>query len=434
MPATAAAQAGALDPRFGGGDGKVVTRFTRGSDVLVDIALQPDGKVIAAGVFNHFGRTPSRGDFAVARYDATGRLDYTFGYRGRARTGVRRRTEDEAVGAALLADGKVLVGGSSLYPSSMWGRRDRLAVVRYMPDGRLDLSYGRNGKALFARRRGGVQVSAFAADSRGRAILAARAGATNNLLVFVRFTADGRLDTSFSRDGRASVRLGWLANVADVVVQPDDKILVVGPASVRTARDSFFMLRFTEDGELDPTFGGDGLIVSAAESSLAPSSALVQPDRRIVLAGTTRHELRRECEGWCARPAVARYAADGSLDPTFADGGTAILDVFVNTSVEVETALQSDGKIVLAATAARGFVTDFAVMRLTAEGPPDPTFDGDGVATVDMATNRHDLDAVTAVAVRPSGEVVVGGHVAKWYFAGRSTYIYNFGLAQFLGA
>jgi uncharacterized delta-60 repeat protein len=112
----AIAAGGDLDPRFGG-DGRVTTNLTPGYDSANDVAIQPDGKIVVAGVAD--------GRFALVRYNPDGTLDRTFGRAGIVRTVVGQARGSAGVSAlAIQSSGKIVaVGGtSSTIPSSTTGR------------------------------------------------------------------------------------------------------------------------------------------------------------------------------------------------------------------------------------------------------------------------------------------------------------------------
>ena len=132
LPAAAAAAPGDLDPTFGSG-GKVTTDVG-GSDGAQAVAIQGDGKVVAAGLGNFAG--PGTGDFALARYNPDGSLDTSFGSGGKVTTDFGGF--DAASAVAIQPDGKIIAAGRS-------GSGD-FALARYNPDGSLDSSFGSGGK------------------------------------------------------------------------------------------------------------------------------------------------------------------------------------------------------------------------------------------------------------------------------------------------
>ena len=98
---------GSLDTSFGGGDGKVMTDFTPTCDAAWAITLQPDAKIVIAGAAGD-----PNGKIALARYNPSGTLDTTFGGDGRVTTDFTRKY-DEALGVALQADGRIVAAGSA---------------------------------------------------------------------------------------------------------------------------------------------------------------------------------------------------------------------------------------------------------------------------------------------------------------------------------
>jgi uncharacterized delta-60 repeat protein len=131
---------GELDTSFDG-DGKVVTGFPSLSAVGRDIAVQSDGKIVLAG-YAYTNTSPANYDFAVARYNANGSLDASFGTDGMVTTSLGS-TGDYGYGVALQPDGKIVVAG---YAGSSGAYS--FAVVRYNANGTLDTSFDGDGKVI----------------------------------------------------------------------------------------------------------------------------------------------------------------------------------------------------------------------------------------------------------------------------------------------
>jgi len=139
--------------------------------------------------------------------------------------------------------------------------------------------------------------------------------------------------------------------------------------------------------ELDPTFHGDGKLLSGLDhEAIYAQAVVVQPgDQKILVAGSAFGD-----GDWDF--ALVRYCPDGSLDngvncggPGFGTGGRAMTDFggdFHDSAMDA--ALQSDGKIVVAGTSSRYPQFDMAVARYNPDGSLDTTFDGDGMVKVDF--------------------------------------------------
>jgi uncharacterized delta-60 repeat protein len=177
---------GALDKTFSG-DGKLTTDFSKRADVARAVVAQTDGKIVVAG---HSGS-----DFALARYDTDGRLDKAFSGDGRVTTDFQG-SGDDGQSMVIQPDGKILVVGRS---------RKNFALARYNSNGTLDHSFSGDGKQTtdFAHRADSARAVAVRTD--GRILVAGRSG---KAFALARYTAAGKLDRSFSHDGKLTSFIG----------------------------------------------------------------------------------------------------------------------------------------------------------------------------------------------------------------------------------
>jgi uncharacterized delta-60 repeat protein len=171
-------RAGRLDRSFGRG-GKVLTRFGPQPAEANAVAIQGDGKIVAAG---QGGNGPG---FALARYTRDGRLDRSFGRGGKVRT-FPSLPEENGFSAVAIQGGKIVAVG---------GGDDGFLLARYTRAGRLDRSFGRLGKVL-TNFAGGASANAVAIQGDGK-IVAAGQGGNGPGFALARYTRDGRLDPSF---------------------------------------------------------------------------------------------------------------------------------------------------------------------------------------------------------------------------------------------
>ena len=122
-----------------GNRGKVVTDFG-GGDSASGVVVQSDGKIVVAGEGVGYPDGSRAYDFALARYLPDGRLDPSFGNRGRTLTGFGPGADDYATGVALQHDGKIVAAGVGAgIPLITSGR---FAVARYDHNGHLDPTFG----------------------------------------------------------------------------------------------------------------------------------------------------------------------------------------------------------------------------------------------------------------------------------------------------
>jgi uncharacterized delta-60 repeat protein len=289
------------------------------------------------------------------------------------------------------------------------------ALARYDRDGHLDASFGTDGTGKVT-----TDLSGFGDGIRGMSILPdgriLAAGASLRDSALVRYTADGRLDTSFGASGTGIVTVDLAQNdhFVNAVSQSDGKIVVAGFAD-----GDFLVARFDPDGTFDASFGpgGRGWTVTDIDGRQDIAfDVAVRPDRRILVGGSTGalDPFGIGAESF----ALVQYLPDGSLDPGFGDNGTVVTDISDGVDAIRGVAIDGDTAIVAAFVGeVHGLSSfldpvagDFVVARYTAAGMPDTTFgpDHNGFVTVDFGSGGG---GARAVNVRPGHKpvVAVGG-------------------------
>ncbi len=249
---------GSLDTSFGVG-GKVTTDMgVLSSDVGYSMVLQPDGKIVVAGV--------SGSDFALVRYNPDGSLDTSFDGDGKVTTDFGAANGESARSVALQPDGKIVVAG---FLST--GSQADFAVARYNTDGSLDTSFSGDGKVTTGLLGSSVDYAyGVAVQSDGKIVVAgssSRSIGELNDLVLVRYNADGSLDGSFSGGGKLIADLGSNDAGYGVALQSDGRIVVAG-----LIRSGFGAARYIS-GIVTPeiTVVSDGFML--ADGDTAPRTA-----------------------------------------------------------------------------------------------------------------------------------------------------------------
>ena len=277
---------GSLDTSFGSG-GIVTTTFPQGSYAFA-MALQSDGKIITAGtVFVDFNPGDmSDTDFALARYNPDGSLDATFGNGGTVTTDFFGN-EDDAFSVLIQPDGKIIAVGSANDPVDFYN----FAAARYLANGTLDSTFGTGGRVDtdFGDQNFDRAHSA-ALQSDGKIVAAGFAISQNGLsqnFAVARYTANGVLDTTFSRDGITQIDFDSCCQSAHkVLLQSDGKIITVGGASGESSDDDFLLARLNPRGSLDSTFGIGGKVrTSFGDLNGGANGAALQLDGKIVAVG-----------------------------------------------------------------------------------------------------------------------------------------------------
>ena len=318
------------------------------------LALQADGKIVVAG----YVRINGKRDVLVARFTASGGLDGTFGAGGYVTYAGAGDGTDIAFGAAVQADGRIVVVGEALHQDS----QDAL-LLRYNTDGTLDSSFGTGGVFLFNGGTGEADkgfAAAIAADGgivlAGSSIVAAR----EDVLV-LKVTKAGRLDPSFGAGG--VVTYSGPGDESDygnaVALAPDGRIVIVG-ASSRGGQFDILTLRYNPDGTPDRSFAGTGATTfgPAADRYDYAWGIAIQPDGKILLAGATSNGTDND-------GLILRYLPDGTLDGGFASGGVFTFAVPGSREDSLAAcALEPGGRIVAAGYANDGQRDGVLIIRV----------------------------------------------------------------------
>lgn len=444
--------AGALDPTFNG-DGKAITEFegsTSWGTEAMSVAVQADGKTVAVG----------RG--SLVRYQSNGLLDPSFGIKGLVSLPLNARS------VAIQTNGRILVAGSSIHPTN-----PDFVIARYLTNGTLDTSF--HGDGVVTTDLGSYDLAnTLVIQPNGRILVVGSQsfpGSSPTRIAVARYLINGSLDTSFDVDGTATyiVTGSSSSGAFSAVVQPDNRIVVVGYASIFhpnvTSNSDFVVMRLNPSGSLDQTFDSDGYqTIGFGEgpggSSEQANSVAIQADGRLVISGYGRVNYQDSL-------AITRLNANGSLDTSFSGDGRQLRPVggFIsgipNTNVGNSTTILNNGKIVVPGGrsfqrfhANGAFDTTFgapvygshegvrfegtaistvrsadgkylvggtrhglfSVGRFNADGSPDLTFSSNGFAETETASSR---DTATKSLLQPDGKIVVVGQSRRTISAAR---------------
>lgn len=302
---------GSLDTTFDG-DGKVTF-----SDLwLGDVAVQPDGKIVLAG---WVAPSPGYGgDFAVARLNADGSFDSTFGVNGVSRTEFGNLFSG-AYGVVLQADGRIVALGSV----SDNGNGNEVALARYNANGSLDATFGSSGKVITLLESDDTRDIVVQRD--GKLVVAGR---YQDYGMVMRFESNGSFDALFGNGG-VIVRPNLF--VSAVGIQANGKILLGG----MDIYGRHTLERHLADGSPDTSFGEGGASYTVFPDTGAVSAGgdiralAIQSDGKIIGAGSW---LVLYCSEYCieflAYPAIARYVPGPSTQFDFDGDAKADISVF----------------------------------------------------------------------------------------------------------
>lgn len=391
---------GLIDSSFGT-DGLVITSFGFGYNNPRGIALQPDGKVVAAGVsFNN--------QFALARYTVDGQLDTTFDGDGKVTTSFGTGIYNLANFVSVHSDGKILVAGTAW--NSTATPVTSFALARYNANGSLDTSFDSDGKA----------TSPFDAEDLSLIITSVLEQADGKLLVTTtispngytvdltdnfttrRYNTDASADISFGTYGKVSTACQEGYNRSKMAaIQSDGKIVVAGFSHPPLSeQNDFTVVRYSSTGVLDTSFDTDGKIFTAFDSSNDESTILLlQPDNKLIAVGTKRNSPPNQ---YGTKDIVlSRYNSDGSLDSSFGTSGKVVSVFSTNVNSPTCAVLLVDGRIVVANSyySFYGDIYHYELIRYTTEGNIDTTFGTDGKVALNSET--------TSILSQPGGKIII---------------------------
>lgn len=281
---------GKLDTSFNG-SGIVTTPIGSDWDQASSVAIQPNGKILAAGVSTDSG-LETISYFVVVRYNNDGSLDTTFNNTGIVTTLVGSSGAGHSL--ALQPDGKIVVAGASGNGGIFNGD---LAMVRYNADGSLDTTFNQTGIVTTAIETGSFgHGTGMTLQPDGKIILVGSSdiGTFNYVFGVVRYNSDGSLDTTFNGTGIVTTPLGGDSNANGVAVQPNGKIIVVGTGLYSGPAD-LALVRYNSDGSLDTTFNGTGIITTDFGTTFNEEGigVVLQPDGKIIAGGSRNYGVAR---------------------------------------------------------------------------------------------------------------------------------------------
>lgn len=338
---------GTLDATFGI-LGTQQTKISTSSDEarIYSLALQQDGKIVAAGVSD----IGSIKNFCVVRYTANGLVDSTFGVDGIVKT-----PGEGANAVTIQTDGKIIVAGK--IPGGHFG------ILRYNTTGYLDSTFGTNGVSTFAiANTNDEEAFALHLLTNGKILVAGQAKSLANYYDFAlaKLNTDGSLDNSFGTGGFVSTDLGNSSLPTDVAksiaVQPDGKIILVGYQSVLIAT-----VRYNADGSLDNTFGNGGKVLQVIYPQCGDEGhgVAVKPDGKIIVGGKAT-----DASSGYRYFVLLRYNTNGSIDSTFGTSGVVLTSFQTGSDQEGNALLiQPDNKIILAGSVQIGSSVYFGLAR-----------------------------------------------------------------------
>lgn len=279
---------------------------------------------------------------------------------------------------AVQDDGRILIAGFAVLSD----RRDG-AVLRLLPDGSIDTSFGIQGRRLLgiASEDGIVQITDIQLQSDGRIVLFGRD--RDRGLVFVRLHADGSFDHSFDLNGIRIVLLEEDSNTsAGMAIDNEGRLIGVGSMGIEDPAQCALIVRLEPNGAMDASFGANGrvcLLPDDESPGATTGDVAALPDGKILVAGSARSGDAIPSEN--VDMFALRLASDGTPDPDFGNAGWRLVAFDQGSDFrDFAHVLNVDdgGGITLAGSAASLQSESMAMARLTPGGELDAGFGSSG--------------------------------------------------------
>ena len=340
---------------------------------------------------------------------AVGELDASFGDGGVvvAPYVLGSRSEDTVTDVAIQQDDKIVEVGMVSTSSSIV-----LGMTRFNADGTVDDTFGAAGRVLEQIGGGFLRQASVAIQADNKILVAA--GDLSLAVHLRRYNSDGSPDVSFGDNGIVThTGGGFFVNVADMLIQPDGKIVVVGSS---TSNDFLFLSRFQANGDLDESFAGGGTaFLSLSDYSVESQAVARQANGALIVAGNATPNNESHLPQPSRLVFAARFTDTGVQDATFDEDGLQTIPLGTRPSVDaaarVYLTVRDDDRLVLGTSvklASDPFETsEVGVLQLLADGARDASFGSTGVQLIDPSPGYG--DQLGGILALPNGETIIVG-------------------------
>ncbi len=393
------AQAGTLDPTFGEGGVVIYDTFNTSNASLI----QPDGKIVLF--------SDGLDAMSISRFNTDGSFDLSFGINGRAYYNYNNSKLGRPYEMALQEDGK-LVMVCNYFPKGYTGGIFDVGIIRCNTNGTPDSSFGVNGldtvefdkfntaHGLVIQQDGKIVVSGDISKS----------DYTEKKTFLFRLMTNGGLDPEFGDSGIVISNYSQATHNAGLILRPNGKLVKGSVFNYYDDHSTFQLESFNPDGSVDESFGINGVakyIFGEGQGGIwntEMNTMGIKDDGKIVCAGTSG-------KGQDISMALCCFKADGSVDESFGDNGGVLLQVAGSDYSEIhDITFQSDGKIIASGTYFEiSSPVPYLLARFNANGQLDPEF-GDNGITITRLDSSYTSGSYAHVL--PDGKILVTGSIS----------------------
>jgi uncharacterized delta-60 repeat protein len=386
----------ALDSGYGSGGIATLPLTASGGNRFMAVTVAPDGKTYAAGFVSDSGDQ----SMAVARLDAKGALDKTFGKDGVAtvNAAIGGKTAELARAVVVQSSGKIVIAGPVEHDPTAEGDAARdtdIALARFDATGKIDTSFGKSGVAIIDVGTGrATSATAFVGDnSWGLGTLAGDKlvvwgskltdveGRNDNDYVMLGLTDAGALDSGFGTGGKLVLDVGGSTdNPRNLLVQSDGKVVATGYSNVEGVVQPV-LVRVDSKGVLDKAFGKDGVATQKVLAGVTESYNVSMQGSDYILAGYGRGADSTEKVDLV----VYRFKANGTFDSGFGTSGVTRVDIAKEDDRARNVIVLPDGRVMAVGSGKKNATNiDGMMVLMSKDGALDTSFGDGGILISDL--------------------------------------------------
>jgi len=318
----------------------------------------------------------------IAYAQAVTQLDAAFGLNGRIAVELGVKNSGHAV--VVQPDGRIVVGGSSSQGGAL-----NFSLIRFNQDGSLDTSFNGEGSVVTSIAAGDAEILALGLLSDGRIVAAGYShnGADRDFTMAC-YLQDGRLDRAFGHKGVVVTPVGSSnEEITAVTVNAHDMITVAGTVE-GTAGRVLATARYYADGELDNTYGEQGVSIIGIGEDATAEGIIERLDGSYVISGTCKEKKGTSL-------ILVGISLDGILDRSFGLKGVGAPSGSFIASEGYRLVADSNGLLYVAGSVGGAGKRDTALFRFTKTGKPDISFGNQGTLVTKVSEADDVLYDVT---------------------------------------
>jgi len=328
-----------------------------------------------------------------------GTLDNTFGSNGIATTLINTSSYNELTKIQVQTDGKIIAAGFINLPTGRYA----VSVVRYQASGKPDSSFGNNGIVIVPQLQ--PNANDFSHDLKllpnGQIVVAGESAPFSGKpdLFLLLLKSNGIVDSSFGDNGKIFTDFeDGDEHDGSIIFQKDRKVVIAGSSGGHNGSNKFVIARYKSNASPDSSFGTNGKIITRGLVQCFLSDAAIQKDGKIVVVGGSAITSSFD-------NTLIRYNTNGTLDPSFGNGGKTFTHVNDNTNaLPASISILPNGKFVVGGLLGINGTFQLGLFKYNANGTLDSTFNGNGIVISDLSDR-----GIGAIALQPDGKIIQAG-------------------------